>query len=168
LCERSGTLTNEPFFTIHRATLGEVKIALRIGLKVEHELMEVRRDLHHVVEGFVEIRLPVLIAVLQADNPVAAGDVDGVLDDAQPKRLVQARGESFPADVAKLRVDARTDPDIAGEGGEGDPAVLEEVDPAHAQPGMPRVVHGQGDRVQLKSPVLLTHLSHGGNHLRPQ
>ncbi len=87
-----------PAAALHRTALGKVKIALRIGLKIKHELMKVRRDLHHVVEGLVKIRLPVLIAVSQTDNPVAAGDIDGVLDDAQPERLVQACGKAFPTD----------------------------------------------------------------------
>ena len=101
---------------IHRAALGEVEVAGRVGLQVEGELVEARRDLHVVVEVLVEVGLAVAVQVVQPGDLVAAEDVDLVVDDLQAQRLEQARGEAPPRELLELVVDAGDDPDVAAPG----------------------------------------------------
>ena len=84
---------------------------------------------------------------MQLGDLVAAGDVDDVVDDLEPERLVQAGGEAFPADLAELVVEPRDDPHVAVPGAESGPAIAEEVEPAKADRRVPGIVGRQADVV---------------------
>ena len=56
--------------------LGVVEVPLRVGLQAHRELVEVLGHLVVVVEALVEVGLAVAVQVAQADDLVAAADVD--------------------------------------------------------------------------------------------
>ncbi len=63
------------------AALGEVEVALGIGFEVERELVVCGRVADVVVEVLVEVRLAVVVQIVQARDLIAAEDVDLVIDD---------------------------------------------------------------------------------------
>ena len=74
--------------------LGVVEVALGVGLQAHRELVEVLGDLVVAVEVLVEVGLAVAVEVAEADDLVAAADVDPARDDLQPQRLEQTRRRS--------------------------------------------------------------------------
>jgi hypothetical protein len=132
---------------IHGSALEEVEVTLRVGLQVEHELVEIRGDLDVVVEVLVEVGFAVLVEVVQECNLVATEDVDFLVDDLQAEAVEDAGSVAMPGDLAKFVVGELADPDVAAPGREGDAAILEEVDAADANPGAERVFGGDGDGV---------------------
>ena len=62
--------------------------------------MEVLGHLVVVVEALVEVGLAVAVEVVQDHDLVAAGDVDLAVDDLQPQRLEQPRGDPLPGQLA--------------------------------------------------------------------
>ena len=132
---------------IHGSALKEVEVALRVGLEVERELMEVRGDLDVVVEVLVEVGFAVLVEVVQQRDLVATEDVDLLVDDLQAEAVEDAGGVAMPADLAEFVVGELADPDVATPSGEGDTAVLKEVDATDANPRAERILGGHRDGV---------------------
>jgi DNA ligase (NAD+) len=150
------------------AALGEVKVALFVGVEVEGELVEVGGDEDIVVEVFVEVGFAVVVEVVEPVEAVAAVGVDGVVDDLEAEGLVEACGEASPFELGEGVVDAGDDPDVAGPGGDGGAGgVGEEVEAAEAEPAFPGVVFGEGEGVDGVGVVGFAELAGGGEGLVP-
>ena len=66
--------------------LGVVEIALGVGLQIHGEFVEMLGDLVIVVEVLIKVGLTVSVEVAQADDLIAAADVDRLVDHLEAQR----------------------------------------------------------------------------------
>ena len=124
--------------------LGVIEIPLGVGLQVHGELVEMLGHLVVVVEILIKVGLAVSVQVVKPDDLVAAADVDLALDDLQPQRLEQARGDPPPGEPLFRTVDALDEPDVAVPGADRRAAALgQEIEAREPELAEPRV--GLGD-----------------------
>jgi len=147
--------------------LAVVEVAVLVGLQVQCEFMVVLGDRAVGVEAFVEVGFAIAIEVLQPHQAVAAGDIDGVIDDAQAQRLEQTGGEALPGDLLEAWGDAADDPDVAIHGRYGSSAVLEEVMAGQAHVGLGGIDVGDGDGVDDVGTGLLAEDADGLQGIAP-
>ena len=146
----------------------EIEVAVGIGFQARGKLVKVFGHLMIVVEILVEIGFAVAIQVVEASDLIAAADIDLLVDDLQPQRLEQTGGDSLPGQLIQISVNPRDHPDVTVPRAEGgSPAVGKEVEPAEAQPRLPRVLHRRGDRVDHVGPVVFAQRSSGCEPFRP-
>ncbi len=79
--------------------LGVVEVALRVGLQAHRELVEMLGDLMIAVEALIEVGLAVAVVIMEADDLVAATDVNLAGDDLEAQRLEQPRGDPLPREA---------------------------------------------------------------------
>src|SRR6185437_14207947 len=151
----------------HRASLGEIKIALRVGLQIEGELVERRRRMHVAVENLVKIRLAVVVEIVQANDTLAAERINLVVHDLQAERLKQAGGIALPGELVEFVVDAGDDPNVAAPGAERGPAIREEIEAAEAHPTLVRVVLRDRERIHDIGAVAAAERAFGVDRLGP-
>ena len=81
--------------------LGVVEVPLGVGLQAHRELVEMLGDLMIAVEVLIEVGLAVAVQVVEADDLVAAADVDPARDDLQAQRLEQPGGDPLPGEAPR-------------------------------------------------------------------
>lgn len=106
---------------------GEIPAAFWVGFESDDEIMTARRGLHGVRDALVEVGFVIAIQIVQAGNLIATENVEFVLHDLHAQRLMQARGEAFPAQFLQLLVDAFHQPNFSGHRGDGGGAIAEEI-----------------------------------------
>ena len=108
-------------------------------LKIEDELVEIRRDGNVVVEVLVEGRFADAVGIAQDRDLIAPEHVDLPVHDLHPQRLKQAGGEALPGEVIELVIDAGDEPDVAAPGADGGVfAVGKEIKSADPHPARAR------------------------------
>ena len=122
--------------------LGVVEVAFFVGLQAHRKFVEVLGDLVIVVEGFHVVDFLVAIQVVEAGDLVAAGDVDGVVDDLEAERLEESGADAAPFEFLEVAGDSIDQPNIAQPGADGGAVriVLEEVESAETHPGIPGII----------------------------
>ena len=135
--------------------LGVIEVPLGVDLEAHGELVEVLGDLVVAVEALVEVGLAVAVEVAEADDLVAAADVDLPVDDLQPQRLEQPRGDPPPGQPARRVVEPVDDPDVAVPGADrGAPAVGEEVEARGPHLAEPGIAVGERQDIDGERPVV--------------
>jgi hypothetical protein len=71
----------------------------------------------------------------------------GMLTGAQAERLKEAGGVATPFEVVELFIDAGDDPDVAGDGTDGDVAVFKKVMAAETEEGFPGILFGRREGI---------------------
>src|SRR5207244_10633985 len=93
---------------------------------------------------FVKISLTVAVQIVQARDLVAAEDEDLPVADFQAERLEQARGKTFPAQIAEIFVNSGHAPKVPVNGANVSGPIGREVNAGEKHQRLPRVVIRQG------------------------
>ena len=109
--------------------------------------MPARGGLDGVAEVLVEIGFTVVIQIVQARDLVAAEDEHLSVAYLQAEGLVEAGGETFPAQFTQVAVDAPDAPDVAVDGADERRAVGSEVHTGQEHQRLPGVVVGHGEGI---------------------
>ena len=130
-----------------RRAFEEEKIAVRICVQIEAELVVILRDDRVVVEIFVKIRRAVAVQIMQARDLIAAEHVHFVIDDFEAERLKQARRKPPPRELAERVVDAAHNPHVAVKRANRRAPVREKVEAAEERFRLPLVRQTVGDDI---------------------
>ena len=115
------------------------------------------RHLVVVVKALVKVGLAIAVQIVEFYNLVAAADKDGPVSNLQPKGLEQARCDPLPCQAFRWLVDSTDRPHIAVPSTNGHSlAIWQEVEPAQAKEGIPRVSVRGAESVHGKRTVLLS------------
>ena len=63
------------------------------------------------------------------------------------QRVKKPGGIAAPFEIVEFFIDSGDDPDVAGDGADGDVAVFEKIVPAEAEEGFPGVFFGGGEGI---------------------
>ena len=130
------------------AALREIKIAVRIHLQVMRELVVFLKRRDVVIEVLVEVRLAVVVQVVQARDLIAAEHIHFVLNDLQAERLEKSGGVTLPRHAVEFVVDVAEQPHVARHRANCRArAVRKKVDAAATNPGVEGIGFGHGERV---------------------
>ena len=136
-------------------TLGVVQVTRGVGLEPHRELVKVLGHLVVVVEGVVAVGAAVAVEIAEHDDPVAAADVDRAVDDPDPQRLKQPRGDPPPGERVGRGSETAAGPDVAIPGAEHGDVGGKEVEAAEPQLRLPRIGGRGGERVDGESRAIV-------------
>src|SRR5215470_12628884 len=101
-----------------------------------------------VVEAFVVIRFPVAVQIVEADDLVAAADINSAVAKLQTERLEQTGRDPLPGETPRGVFESAHHPHVAVPRTYGDPlAVRIEIEPGQSKLRIPRVILGQTERI---------------------
>ena len=133
---------------------GVVEVAVGVGLEGHREFVIVLAGQGVVVEVLIVVDLAVAVKIVQPRDLIAARYVDGLIDNLDAERFVQAGSDALPGNLVHLAAESVHEPDVAHPRTHGGPSpVLEKVEPTQAHPRVIRVVQWRGDRVDGEGPV---------------
>ncbi len=115
----------------------------------------------------MDVGFPIAVRIAEMPDAVAVEDVDLLVADRERERLVQARGETPPADPPGRLVETADEPDVAVERDAHARAVLQELDVARPHVPAPGVVERQRDVVDDVGVLRGRHGAARGDVLRP-
>src|SRR5688572_14201945 len=119
-----------------------IKMPIAVRLQPHGELVKVFGDLVVVVKIFVVINFVITIQIVQANNLIAAGYVDFLINDLKAERLEETGRDTSPPEV--LGGESAHQPNFAEPGANsGGVGVGKKIESTEAHPRIPRV-HGIG------------------------
>jgi len=148
--------------------LGVQQPAFSIDLQVEVEGVEGGRDVRVREQPLDLVRLAVAVVIVETHDSVATGHEDLAVDHREPHGLVEPRDEARPDEPLEARVDPVDEPHVAPVGADRCAPVLEEVEGARAQPGVPGVGVREGEGVEGVAAVGGSQRAAGHQFLVPQ
>ena len=147
--------------------IDEVEIARVILFQAGDIVMAASRCLDEVAEILVEIGFTVAVEIVQSSNLIAAQHIDLPVTHLETERLKKAGGETFPAKVAELLINARHAPDITVNRADIGRAIGSKVHTCQEHQGFPRIVIGNRQRIDGEKVRVRTALAHGREFGQP-
>ena len=96
-----------------------IKITLSVRLQTHGKFVEMLRDLMIAIETLVKVCLSVAVFVVQADDLVAASNVNPARNGFQAQGLEQPGGDSLPCKALRRLMESADKPDVSIPGTHG-------------------------------------------------
>jgi hypothetical protein len=126
------------------------------------------RDLVVAIETLVIVGLTIAVEIAEADDLIAARDVDQSVHDFQSEWLEEPRRDALPRQTSARVVDSADSPDVTVPRADGGgSAAVEEIETAGSDQTMPRIFHRDCEVIDCEA-IILRALDCGGRqHSRP-